>query len=94
MRTLCVTSLAAALPMLVPAAFGGVTSDVAADGKVTIDGRKPGVMEREIDFAADAGLDYWAILEFDEGGWLCPTRGADGKPDTMRIEALKAALAE
>ena len=52
------------------------------------------IILREIDFAADAGLDYWAILEFDEGGWLCPTRGADGKPDTMRIEALKAALAE
>jgi len=29
MRTLCGTILAAALPMLVPAAFGGVTSDVA-----------------------------------------------------------------
>ena len=28
-------------------------ADVAADGKVTIDGRKPGVMEREIDFAAN-----------------------------------------
>ena len=42
-------------------------ADVAADGKVTIDGRKPGVMEREIDFAADAGLDYWAILVYETG---------------------------
>ena len=37
---------------------------------------------------------WYAWNEFDEGGWLCPTRGADGKPDTMRIEAVKAGLSE
>ena len=37
---------------------------------------------------------WYAWNEFDEGGWLCPTRGIDGKPDTMRIEAIKAALTE
>ena len=42
-------------------------ADVAPDGKAAIDGRKPGVMEREIDFAADAGLDYWAFLVYENG---------------------------
>lgn len=42
-------------------------ADVAADGTATIDGRKPGAMEREIDFAADAGLDYWAFLVYENG---------------------------
>ncbi|MFC1806337.1 glycoside hydrolase family 99-like domain-containing protein [Planctomycetota bacterium] len=30
----------------------------------------------------------YAWNEHDEGGWLCPTRGADGRPDTRRIEAV------
>lgn len=34
----------------------------------------------------------YAWNEYDEGGWLAPTRGRDGKPDTSRIEALKQVL--
>jgi len=33
-------------------------------------------------------LIAYAWNEHDEGGWLCPTLGADGKPDTRRIEAI------
>ncbi len=36
--------------------------------------------------AANTILIY-AWNEYDEGGWLAPTRGLDGKPDTHRIEA-------
>lgn len=32
----------------------------------------------------------YAWNEHDEGGWLCPTRGADGRPDTSRLDALAA----
>ena len=105
MKTLCKAILAAALPMLVPAAFGGVTSDVA----VPSESFHPPVTREQLMEATrrakrfvlshpttcEAKTCLWyAWNEFDEGGWLCPTRGADGKPDTMRIEALKAALAE
>ena len=34
----------------------------------------------------------YAWNEHDEGGWLQPTRGADGKPDDSRIHALGKAL--
>lgn len=36
---------------------------------------------------AQAMLTY-AWNEHDEGGWLCPTLGADGAPDTSRLDAL------
>jgi hypothetical protein len=36
----------------------------------------------------------YAWNEFDEGGWLCPTLGANGKPDTSRIEAVGKILRE
>lgn len=29
----------------------------------------------------------YAWNEYDEGGWLAPTRGLDGKPDTRRLDA-------
>jgi len=38
---------------------------------------------------AQAVLTY-AWNEHDEGGWLCPTRGADGRPDTSRLDAIAA----
>lgn len=38
---------------------------------------------------AQATIVY-AWNEHDEGGWLCPTRGADGSPDTSRLDALRA----
>lgn len=42
-------------------------AEVAPDGKVTIDGRQVKTLEREIDFAADGGLDYWAFLAYENG---------------------------
>ncbi len=32
----------------------------------------------------------YAWNEHDEGGWLCPTRGADGNPDASRLAAIAA----
>ncbi len=40
---------------------------------------------------ANAIINY-AWNEHDEGGWLQPTRGTDGKPDDSRIHALGKAL--
>lgn len=40
---------------------------------------------------ADAVITY-AWNEHDEGGWLCPTLGADGEPDTRRVEAMGKVL--
>lgn len=34
----------------------------------------------------------YAWNEYDEGGWLAPTRGKDGKPDTGRLDALQKIL--
>jgi len=39
---------------------------VAEDGGVEIDGGPQAVMDREIAFAADAGLDYWAFVLYPE----------------------------
>jgi hypothetical protein len=32
----------------------------------------------------------YAWNEHDEGGWLCPTLGADGEPDASRLQAIDA----
>lgn len=37
---------------------------VIDDDRVSIDGSPQAIMDREIDFAADAGLDYWAFLVY------------------------------
>jgi len=34
----------------------------------------------------------YAWNEHDEGGWLTPTRGANGKPDTSRLDAIRNIL--
>jgi hypothetical protein len=41
---------------------------------------------------ANAVIIY-AWNEHDEGGWLSPTLGADGKPDTSRIDAVRKVIA-
>ena len=41
--------------------------------------------------AADAVIVY-AWNEYDEGGWLAPTRGDDGVPDTSRLDAVARVL--
>ncbi|MHC4251871.1 MAG: glycoside hydrolase family 71/99 protein [Planctomycetota bacterium] len=40
---------------------------------------------------ADAVIIY-AWNEYDEGGWLAPTRGADGSPDASRLDAIRRVL--
>ncbi len=34
----------------------------------------------------------YAWNEYDEGGWLAPTRGRDGEPDHSRLDAIRLAL--
>jgi hypothetical protein len=41
-------------------------ADVPGRDRVRIDGSAQAVMDREIDFAADAGLDYWAFLIYGQ----------------------------
>lgn len=45
------------------------------DGSVFMDGTDPSVMAQEIEYARQAGLDYWAFLTYDDrpdhwGYWL------------------------
>ena len=41
-------------------------ANVTSEHQVRIDGSQAGIMEQEIDFAANAGLDYWAFLLYPE----------------------------
>lgn len=41
-------------------------AQVEGDGKVRIDGSAQEIMDQEIAFAADAGLDYWAFLLYPQ----------------------------
>ena len=41
-------------------------AEVLDDGSVRIDGGRQAIMDQEIAFAADAGLDYWAFLLYPE----------------------------
>ena len=34
----------------------------------------------------------YAWNEYDEGGWLAPTRAADGRPDTGRLDGIRSIL--
>ena len=34
----------------------------------------------------------YAWNEFDEGGWISPTRNSDGSPDSSRLNAIKTIL--
>ena len=47
---------------------------VLADDKVNIDGNAPGVMEKEIAYAANAGLNYWAFVDYGDKGDLTIAR--------------------
>lgn len=56
-------------------------------------------LRRALDFVRDHqqicaanAIIIYAWNEFDEGGWISPTRGADGKPDTSRLDAIKPLL--
>ena len=39
-------------------------------------------------------LIIYAWNEYDEGGWIAPTRSPDGTPNTSRVDAVKRILAE
>ncbi len=41
-------------------------AEVLGDGRVRLDGGRQAIMDREIAYAADAGLDYWAFLLYPE----------------------------
>jgi hypothetical protein len=47
---------------------------VRADDRVSIDGDAPGIMEKEISYAAGAGLNYWAFVEYGDEGNLTLAR--------------------
>jgi hypothetical protein len=47
---------------------------VLADDKVSINGDSPGVIEKEIAWAADAGLNYWAFVDYGDEGDLTIAR--------------------
>ncbi len=36
----------------------------------------------------------YAWNEYDEGGWIAPTRGPQGAPDSSRLEAIKVVLSQ
>jgi len=40
-------------------------AEVLRDQQVKIDGSSQEIMDQEINFAADAGLDYWAFVQYD-----------------------------
>ncbi len=42
-------------------------AEVSGDGSVRIDSNRQEIMDREIAYAADAGLDYWAFLLYPDG---------------------------
>jgi len=56
-------------------------------------------LERAISFVkshpdtceANAIIIY-AWNEYDEGGWIAPTRGANGEPDASRLDAIQSVL--
>ena len=47
---------------------------VLADDKVSINGDAPGIMEKEIAYAANAGLNYWAFVDYGDTGNLTIAR--------------------
>jgi len=44
------------------------------------------------DVCESHAIIMYAWNEYDEGGWLAPTRGADGTPDTSRLRAIGEVL--
>ena len=49
---------------------------VTGEATVKIDGDRPEIMAREIEWAATAGLDYWAFVDYGDSGAL--SRGLRG----------------
>ena len=57
-------------------------AEVQGDGRVRIDGGRQEVMDQEIQFAAGAGLDYWAFLLYPE---------SDSMSESLRLYLKSAA---
>lgn len=49
-------------------------------------------VEKHDDLCAAHTLIIYAWNEYDEGGWIAPTRSEDGTPDTRRLDAIKGVL--
>lgn len=58
-------------------------------------------LRNALDFVEERGelceskaIIIYAWNEYDEGGWLAPTRSADGTPDRSRVDAVRKVLSE
>ena len=49
-------------------------------------------VRKHTDLCEAQAVIIYAWNEYDEGGWLAPTRSPDGTPDTSRLEAIKRVL--
>ena len=49
-------------------------------------------VRRHTDLCEAQAIIIYAWNEYDEGGWLAPTRSQDGTPDTSRLDAIQRVL--
>lgn len=49
-------------------------------------------VQKHSDLCEAQAIIMYAWNEYDEGGWLAPTRGSDGAPDTSRLKAIQHVL--
>ena len=59
-------------------------AEVLGDNKVQIDGGRQEIMDQEIGFAAEAGLDYWAFLLYPEPSTMSQSLRLYLKSNTRR----------
>lgn len=63
---------------------------VGDDGSVTLEGSEPGIMEREIDYAADAGIDYFVFLDYGRESFK--SRSLERFLSAKNVERMKFAV--
>ena len=51
-------------------------------------------VDQRPDICEARAVVIYAWNEYDEGGWIAPTRGANGRPDKSRLDAIKKILKE
>ncbi len=51
-------------------------------------------MSEHSEICETRALVIYAWNEYDEGGWLAPTRSADGHADTSRLDAVREVLSK
>lgn len=49
-------------------------------------------VRKHSDLCETKAVIIYAWNEYDEGGWLAPTRGLDGKPNVSRLDAIQKVL--